>query len=53
MRVGDAQHWLEQQLVNLRPKNNEELLRDPFYIKYLGLFSPHEVTHLINTFLLR
>ena len=53
MRVGGAQHWLEQQLVSLRARSNEELLRDPFYIKYRDLFSPHEVTHLINTFLLR
>ena len=53
MRVEDAQCWLEQQLVSLRAKRDEELISNPFYIKYLDLFSPHEVTHLINTFVVR
>jgi serine/threonine protein kinase len=53
MTVEKAQHWLEQQLVSLRPKSNEELRRDPFYMRYLDLFSPHVVKHLINKFLMR
>ena len=53
MRVGDAQCWLEQQLVSLRAKRDEELVSNPFYIKYLDLFSPHEVAQLINTFFVR
>ena len=51
MRVWDVHCWLEQQLVDLRARSDEELLRDPFYIKYLDLFSPCEVRSLINTFL--
>ena len=53
MRVGYAQHWLEQQLRSLRARTDEMLLWDPFYTKYLCLFSPLEVTSLINTFLVR
>ena len=53
MRVEDVHHWLEQQLAGLRTRSDEELLRDPFYIKYLDLLSPQEVTSLINTFLVR
>jgi hypothetical protein len=49
----DAQHWLEQQVIGLKGKKDEELLGDPFYIKYLYLFSTQEVTDLINTFLVK
>ena len=53
MGFGDVQHWLQQQLVDLSSRKDEELLEDPFYIEYLDVFSPHEVTHLINNFLVR
>ena len=51
MRVEDARRFLEQQLADMRARRDEELLADPFQIEYLLLFSPHEVTRLINTFL--
>jgi serine/threonine protein kinase len=53
MTVEKAQHWLEQQLVSLRPKSNEDLRKDPFYMRYLDLFSPDVVKHVINKFLMR
>ena len=41
--------WSNNWLMNAR--KDEELLRDPFYIKYLDMFSPGEVASLINRFL--
>ena len=52
MSVPDTEHWLEQQVVGLRARSDEELLEDPFYIQYLNFLSSREVTELINTFLL-
>ena len=39
--------------MSLGARSDEELLGEPFYIEYLDVFSPHEVTHLINNFLVR
>jgi serine/threonine protein kinase len=51
LRVEDVQHWLEQQLVGLRSRSDEELLRNSLYVKYLAALSPQAVADLINTFL--
>jgi hypothetical protein len=51
--VEDVQHWLEQQLVGLRSRSDEELLQDPFHVKYVASLSPQDVADLINTFLVK
>lgn len=53
IKVEDVQCWLVQQLTDLRTRHDDELLKDPFYVKYLAAISPQVVTDLINTFLVK
>ena len=53
MRVDDAERWLDQQVMHVCDRTDDELLRDPLYVEYLDLFCPSKITQLVNKFLVR